>query len=123
MGVLVYTGALTVVECWCGIRHAIPAELDRQAHHNGTGVHCPLGHTWVYKQTKADRLERELAEERRRRQAARDLLDAEQRSHSATRGHLTRSKKRAAAGVCPCCNRTFQNVARHVSTKHPEFKP
>jgi hypothetical protein len=23
--------------------------------------------------------------------------------------------------VCPCCNRSFQNLRRHMATKHPEF--
>jgi hypothetical protein len=123
MTTLVYSGTLTVVQCWCGIRHAIPVELDRQARDNGKTVYCPLGHSWVYKETRADELERELRQAQQRQRATRDLLDAEQRSHSATRGHLTRTRKRAAAGVCPCCQRTFQNVARHVATKHPDFTP
>ena len=49
------------------------------------------------------------------------LLDTEERSHAATRGHLTRAKKqvhRAEHGVCPHCNRSFQNLARHMQTKH-----
>ena len=49
--------------------------------------------------------------------------DAEQRAHSATKGQLTRARKRAANGVCPCCHRSFENVARHVAKQHPDFKP
>lgn len=33
----------------------------------------------------------------------------------------TRMKNRIANGVCPCCNRHFANVQRHIRTKHPEF--
>lgn len=62
---------------------------------------------------------REAAE--RRVQATRDLLYAEERSHAATRGHLTRTKKRGGHGVCPCCNRTFQQLARHMKSKHPDY--
>lgn len=25
------------------------------------------------------------------------------------------------AGVCPCCNRTFKNLARHMAGQHPGF--
>lgn len=32
-----------------------------------------------------------------------------------------RLRKRASAGVCPCCNRTFSQLARHMQTKHPTF--
>ena len=34
----------------------------------------------------------------------------------------TRLKNRVASGVCPCCNRTFKQLAAHMSRQHPEFK-
>ena len=55
-----------------------------------------------------------------RAEAERDLRLAEERSHSATKGHLTRAKKRHRAGLCPCCNRQFQDLVRHMASKHPE---
>lgn len=30
---------------------------------------------------------------------------------------------RAQGGACPCCNRTFADMARHMKTKHPDFDP
>jgi hypothetical protein len=33
----------------------------------------------------------------------------------------TRIRNRIAAGVCPCCTRTFKNVARHIKDKHPTY--
>jgi hypothetical protein len=117
---LTYSETLVVTSCWCGIKLAIPSELESYARrHKNKSVYCPLGHTFIYQNT----IEEQLARERKRLAATRDLLDAEQRSHAATRGHLTRARKRAKEGVCPCCNRTFANVARHVANKHPDFKP
>ncbi len=29
-----------------------------------------------------------------------------------------RLMRRVSAGVCPCCNRTFSDLARHMKTKH-----
>lgn len=126
MATLTHIQTLVSVTCWCGVAHAIPQSLNSQARDKKTTVYCPLGHAWVYTKTNAERLEeerqyRERAE--RRLQATRDLLAAEERSHASTRGHLTRQRKRAAAGVCPCCNRTFQQLARHMKAKHPDFKP
>jgi len=122
---LTYSGTLVQRTCWCGCRHAIPAELSRAADQDeDQNVYCPLGHVWVsnvHEKREADRLREQLATEQRRRQAARDLLAAEERSHAATRGHLTRTKKRVAHGVCPCCQRTFQQLSRHMANKHPEF--
>lgn len=117
---LTYAGALVVKTCWCGIRHAIPSELARQLV-EGSTVYCPLGHSYVTRETRGDRLQRELEQERSRRSATLDLLAHEERSHAATKGHLTRAKRRSAAGLCPCCNRSFEQLRRHMRTQHPDF--
>jgi hypothetical protein len=125
---LTYSGQLTVLTCWCGMRHAVPEELrshQLRQHNDGrevTGIYCPLGHSHVPAgEGEAERLRKQLEAARRSREATRELLEHEQRSHAATRGHLTRTKKRVAHGVCPCCNRSFANVERHMNTKHPDY--
>ena len=116
---MAYTETLTVVHCTCGLPFAIPDTLEQQARDHKKSVFCPLGHSWHYTEST----EEKLARERRAHKATRDLLRAEERSHKATRGHLTRQRRRAQAGVCPCCHRSFQNVTRHMRTKHPDFNP
>jgi len=127
---LQFTGELTVTSCWCGIRLAIPSSLYREAHNNGMAVYCPLGHTFVWKETEADRLKRELESTKSVLRAARasttavrDQLQAERRSNAAYRGHLTRLRNRIANGVCPVkdCHRHFDNVQRHIASQHPEW--
>jgi hypothetical protein len=113
-----YTETLVTTTCWCGIHLAIPSNLHRIAHEDGRSVYCPLGHTFGWSETFQTKYERE----RKRVQATKDLLAAEERSHAATRGQMTKLKKRVHAGVCPCCQRSFQNVARHMKTKHPEVE-
>lgn len=117
---LVYTGVLVQRRCWCGIHYAIPAELAQTADHNRRQVlFCPLGHegvSAVHQEREVDRLRREVANQD-------EDLRVERASHSATRGQLTKARKRAAKGVCPCCNRSFVNVARHVAGQHPKFTP
>lgn len=54
--------------------------------------------------------------------AQRRLRDHAERQASARKGQVTRLKNRAAAGVCPCCTRSFENLRRHMTTKHPTFK-
>lgn len=27
------------------------------------------------------------------------------------------------AGMCPCCRRTFKQLAEHMKSKHPDFDP
>lgn len=125
---------LVVVACSvCGVTYAIPASFDRSARKyrgdtaNGWKICCPFGHTWWYVgETEKARLKRERDNARNALHATRELLRHEERSHAATRGHVTRKRKelaRVKAGVCPCCNRTFQNLGRHMASQHPEFKP
>jgi hypothetical protein len=113
-----YTETLTVTSCWCGIRLAIPDNLYRFAHRKKHDIYCPLGHIFVYHET----VEEKLAQERLEHRATRELLEHEQRSHSATKGQMTKLKRRVHAGVCPHCQRHFANVERHMQTKHAELQ-
>ena len=112
---------LNEVSCWCGLPFAIPHPLYRQWRENGETIHCPLGHRTVRKQSECDKLR--LERDRLRQQIAyqQERTERAERSAAAYSGHVTRLKKRASAGVCPCCNRTFQQLARHMKTKHPEY--
>lgn len=128
---MTYTGQLVIVKCWCGIQLAVPSSLYAHAQESSeNAIYCPLGHTFVYRTTEADR-ERERAElaERRLRSAearataVADQLDAERRSSAAYRGWITRYRNRIASGVCPVddCRRNFANVARHIERMHPTW--
>ena len=130
MTTLTFTGELTVTSCWCGIRLAIPSSLYREAHNNGVAVYCPLGHTFVWKETEADRLraqikqtEHSLRIARASAVAARDQRDAAERSNAAYRGWITRLRNRIANGVCPVkdCHRNFADVRQHIASVHPEW--
>lgn len=126
---IVYSGELTVVKCWCGMRHAIPAEMrdfQMRKHQDGDSfyVHCPLGHPHAPAGESAkEKVERRLREERER--SARIDAEREQAEASARayKGAATRARKRASAGTCPCCKRTFKQLAAHMKTKHPDFDP
>jgi hypothetical protein len=117
---------LVAVTCnACGMLYAIPEALHDSAlkyrgdKTNGWRLCCPVGHTWWYVGGESD--EAKIRRLEREKMATRELLEFEQRSHAATRGHVTRKRKqleRVAKGVCPECNRTFVNLQRHMETKH-----
>ncbi len=121
----VHTDRLVVHTCWCGVRHAIPSSVSRQAKNNRKSVYCPLGHSWVYRKSKAEELEEQLQRERATHdQVQARLRDELKQTEARRRGEKaakTRLKNRAKAGVCPCCNRSFQNLRRHMETQHPDF--
>ena len=126
---ITYTGNLIVEACWCGIQHAIPGTLRQRAKDDTSfGIYCPLGHQWVFARSeataqreRADRFERDLASAREDTRVAK--IEAQQARHRerAQKAAKTRLKNRVAAGVCPCCTRSFQNLARHMAGQHPDW--
>lgn len=132
------TERLVTVRCWCGTWHAIPESLRHiqlKAQDAGRDhfVHCPLGHQYA----PAGKSQLQLEKERAAREAAqlRSRLDyqetetriqrerAEQleKRRRAEKAAKTRLKNRVARGVCPCCNRHFDNLQRHIQHQHPDF--
>lgn len=125
---------LTIVVCprqGCSITHAIPTRLHDdalRAGHSKISWYCPNGHPATFRGRSAeDELREKLEREQRRAgrfAAERDQALASERAQraAATRARNERDKerKRVGNGVCPCCNRTFTNLQRHMASKHPE---
>ena len=94
--------------------------------------YCPHGHSQAYIEgpTEADKLRQERDRLKQNAAFLQDQLKeakdrAEHERHRANgyKGHATKITKRAKAGICPCCNRHFTALERHMATKHPEFSP
>lgn len=116
------------LDCWCGLPFSMPTRLWDSCYENGQTFYCPLGHSNVVRERlsekyrrERDRLQQRLAEKDDRIRSEREAREQAERSVSAYRGQVTKLKKRASAGVCPCCNRTFVNLQRHMSNKHPDY--
>ena len=121
--------------CWnCGVVYGITKELDQRRRKDGKSVYCPNGHVGVYTSEEED-YKKKLEEEKRARIEAQGELEVEKgytkklkdrnttlkREKAAVRGVVTKIKKRIGNGVCPCCNRTFVNLSRHMKGQHPHF--
>lgn len=131
------SGFTTITCGTCKEEFAIKTELYNVLRRNQQTFYCPHGHKRYYPlgpteedklRQERDRLTQQLAQkddaiaaERRRGDSLRDQRDYEQRRVAAAKGQVTRLKNRAAAGVCPCCNRSFQNLQRHMAHQHPGF--
>lgn len=123
----------------CGALQAMTREANIVLRQSSATFYCVHGHQRHYPQGKTveeklrDQLEAERRERRRAEQRIAEKNDEVQAAWAtATRernrangykGHATRITKRAKAGVCPCCNRTFAQLARHMATQHPQFTP
>lgn len=109
------TITLTDMNCGeCGIDFAIPEWFRKRMKASGNTWYCPAGHARVYRESDVDEAKRILKEERLARAALEDQLAAAKRE-------TKRMAKRAANGVCPCCNRSFVQLQRHMKSQHPEF--
>jgi hypothetical protein len=127
---MTYTGSLTVMTCWCGMTHAVPAQLashQRRCHDEGRKVpdiFCPLGHMHVPAgKPEHERLREQLERSEARRARAVAERDQAEASARAYKGAATRAKRRAAAALCPCCNRSFVQLRRHMASQHPDYDP
>ncbi len=120
----------------CGLTFGVSDEFKSQRRDDHAMFYCPNGHTNYYPyKSKAERIQVELENERAARrkdieakQAAfsRALNAERERDHhwterKKTNTRLRHLKERVKHGVCPCCHRTFADVARHMETKHPGF--
>jgi hypothetical protein len=125
---MTYTGVLEITSCHCGVTFAVPDNLMRQARESGTTLYCPLGHKFVFRKSEVDRLKEEkmrlqsAVEAGQRREAReRDERRAVERRLVAQKGATTKAKKRHAAALCPCCNRSFVQLRRHLEMQHPDY--
>ncbi len=126
----VITETFNVVSCYtCGVRFGIASELHRRVVTDAEGsVYCPAcGKLTCWRESDSQKrikeLERKLAWEMSEVTRQKEARASAEQSAKSFKGQVTRLKNRAVAGVCPCCNRTFKQLAAHMKTKHPEFKP
>lgn len=113
----------------CGISFAVPNWWHQGKRKTHSWFYCPNGHQQKFSQ------ESDLEKAVRERDSARQqIARAEQEAREATENAEKASKrafkaerakklleKRTAAGTCPCCQRTFSNMATHMKRQHPQF--
>lgn len=125
----------TSITCYkCGIPFGIPDYQHTRLLNNHEGFFCPNGHEQFFNgKTEAQKLKEQLEQkeklllekERKIGLQMMKISTAEaERDHEKRRvTRLRRKLLRVHNGVCPCCQRTFQNLWRHMVGQHPEFKP
>lgn len=127
-------GQLFIEECFqCKTKFGMSAELHRVAleARERFSFYCPYGHSqhYVTGESETDKLrrERDRAIQRTAEWQDQARLEEERRKEvektlAVTRGQLTKTRKRVAGGVCPCCNRHFSALERHMHTRHPDYQ-
>jgi hypothetical protein len=114
----------------CRMPFGLPENLYNARRADGGQFCCPNGHfiCWGDNETKRLKEEKEILERRLKwaREDGtyqRELRLAAERKAAAQKGVTTKLKKRIANGVCPCCQRSFADLHRHMKGQHPDFAP
>lgn len=107
----------------CGVNFAFTLDFYNQRLRDHKNWFCPNGHTRHFSgPSEADKLRAELERKEQMLAAANSrATTAETERQQVGRAHK-RMRERVMNGVCPCCNRTFQNLMSHMKTEHPDFK-
>ncbi len=112
----------TVVTCCsCGVHFGMPQLLQQHRLNDGGCFYCPNGHPQGYTEPRVKALERQVQAERRLRDQAEAAAREAKKEAGVERAKAARLRKRVGHGTCPCCKRTFRQLARHMSHKHPEY--
>lgn len=112
---------LVVKECGkCGCIFAMSAEKERRCAETGENWFCPNGHNRIYSETEQQKLQKQLFQAQENERLERQWKERERKQRLAAEKKISALKTRVANGVCPCCHRSFQNLRRHMATKHPK---
>lgn len=122
------TATLVTLNCaHCGVLYAMPTSLNQELRKGARTFFCPIGHSQWYGESAADKATKRADEaelEATRLRAENDQawarVSEERKARTAAEREATRIQKRADAGVCQHCRRTFADVGRHMANKHAE---
>ncbi len=121
-------GSTDCIKCGYMILITEGFERDRKRDHKSFYcTSCGQSQHWPGK-SDIEKLRDELTQEQRRSQWARDNAANERKARedterrlAAQKGQNTKLRNRVSHGVCPCCNRSFENLRRHMASQHPDF--
>jgi DNA repair exonuclease SbcCD ATPase subunit len=122
---------ITLTEISCGECAGVYAinERVRQRHQDmGTSWNCPYCRVgWGFAgKGKVQQLEKQLQDEQARlaeEKARHQRTLARENEERTAKEKAERKLKRVQRGVCPSCNRTFNDLARHMASTHAETCP
>lgn len=112
----------TVTCCNCGLQFAMADGFYKKRLEKQDSFYCPAGHGQHFTgTTEAEKLRRQLdAQTARVERAEQRASEADAERRRIARAHR-KMRSRVANGVCPCCNRSFENLRRHMQSEHADF--
>lgn len=121
MNTILYTETIRMqtVHCAsCGVPFAMTEEMDKKFRETGHSFYCPSGHSLSFS-SRLKELENKLAAKEAELGLAKTSLFTERQERATAESKHARLQRRVSHGVCPCCHRTFKQLAEHMKRKHP----
>ena len=115
----------------CGVIYGISEDFEQRRRQDGEPFYSPAGHGISFRDSeleiakrKAQQTQEKLSKMEERYASLQAETDQAWATANEKERELGRITRRIHAGVCPHCNRTFQNLQRHMDSKHngPEAK-
>lgn len=108
---------LVPVQCGkCGIYFAMPKKFkEERLKDHRKNFYCPNGHARIFS-GKTD-----LQKAKEQIKSLKDDLETANYRAEEIKRKFEKQQKRSAHGICPCCKRTFKQLAAHMQHKHPNF--
>ena len=107
----------------CHVPFMMIKKMNKDLQDNHECFYCPKcgGNQHYPGESDNEKLKRRLKFEENRRKVAERREKYHANCARAQKAAKTRLKNRIKNGVCPCCNRTFKQLAAHMKRKHPEY--
>ena len=108
--------------CNCGMAFAMEVDFQKRRRADHKLFYCPAGHAQHYTGASAEqKLQRELAQKQRDLDEARHRAARAENERANIQKAHRKMRARVVNGVCPCCNRSFENLRMHMQTQHADF--
>lgn len=121
--ILIEAVDFTQHECGsCGIPFFVPTKWLKNKINNKGDYTCPNGcmRTFIGK-SEAEKVKEQLEKYKQEVQGEKEALTNRLLDVINEKSQLEKKLNRVHNGVCPCCNRAFKDLHRHMKTKHPEL--
>lgn len=105
--------------CTCHMLFGVTTAFKQKRLNDRAYFYCPTGHQQHFTgPSEETKLRDQLKREQQMRESAQLRADQAKSERDEARRMHQRMRVRIVNGVCPCCNRTFQNLLRHMQTEH-----
>jgi len=113
------TTNFVTISCYkCGVLFGMSEQFYEQRKRDQATWYCMNGHGQGFRESPEAQLKAQLARTQEQLVAANARAGKAENDHKRVTKAHTRMRTRVMNGVCPCCNRTFQNLLRHMQTEH-----